>query len=268
MKTLCQLMIFMIVSVVSASAFGNQGQNLVIQSAVIDYELQQLRITGFDLLPKGSDKGASLETIVQVNEGIPLNVVAGTPNELLLDFPVDNLNPGDYILTVKTGNGLSQQDKWNLTLGAAGPQGERGDAGPQGEKGDTGPQGEKGDTGPQGEQGIQGFQGAQGPAGDKGDKGDTGAQGLKGEKGDKGDSGLTDRSGLELVTAKGKGRTTVSAKCPSPKKVIGGSCDRETGFPGTSGFYGFRDYPSADLSSFNCYAGARTRSQTAYAICL
>ena len=187
MKTLCQLMIFMIVSVVSASAFGNQGQNLVIQSAVIDYELQQLRITGFDLLPKGSDKGASLETIVQVNEGIPLNVVAGTPNELLLDFSVENFNAGDYILTVKTGKGPSQQDKWNLTLGAIGPQGDRGDEGPQGERGIQGEKGDRGDAGPQGEQGIQG---------EKGDRGETGPRGGIGSQGEPGPAGPAGERGV------------------------------------------------------------------------
>jgi len=212
MKTLCQLMIFMIVSVVSASAFGNQGQNLVIQSAVIDYELQQLRITGFDLLPKGSDKDAALETIVQVNEGIPLNVVAGTPNELLLDFPIENFIAGDYVLTVKTGNGLSQQDKWDLTLGATGPQGDTGDVGPQGEQGIQGEKGDTGDVGPQGEQGIQGDKG------DKGEVGPQGEQGIQGFAGQSGPAGPAGANGLGFDLSAGQ-------TCPLNKFVIGFSED-------------------------------------------
>ena len=63
-----------------------KDRTLIIQSAVINYERQQLRITGYDLLPKGYIEGEELETIVQINEGIPLTIVSGTPSELLLDF--------------------------------------------------------------------------------------------------------------------------------------------------------------------------------------
>ncbi len=52
-----------------------------------------------------------------------------------------------------------------------------GAAGPQGPKGDTGAQGPKGDTGPQGPKGDKGDTGAQGPKGDKGDTGPTGPKG-------------------------------------------------------------------------------------------
>lgn len=155
------------------------GQNLVIQSVVVDYEFQQLLIRGFDLLPKGYVEGESLETIVQVNEGAPLSIVSGTPNELLLDFSTDSFVAGDYLLTVKTGNGLSQQDKWKLTIGAVGPQGEKGEAGPQGEKGIRG------------EAGPRGYQGPQGAVGPQGEKGEAGPQGEKGDNGGKGDKGVS-----------------------------------------------------------------------------
>jgi trimeric autotransporter adhesin len=68
---------------------------------------------------------------------------------------------------------------WTL-LGAAGPQGLKGDTGDTGE---TGPQGLKGDKGDAGEAGPQGLKG------DKGDTGETGPQGLKGDKGDTGEAG-------------------------------------------------------------------------------
>jgi hypothetical protein len=67
---------------------------------------------------------------------------------------------GDYLLTVSTGNGQSQNDEYDLTIGAVGPQGEQGQ---QGEKGDTG---------------DQGMQGAMGMKGDEGDPGQDGEGGL------------------------------------------------------------------------------------------
>jgi hypothetical protein len=149
----------------SASSKNQNGQNLIIQSAVVDYEHQQLRITGYDLLPKGFVEGESLETIVQVNEGAPLIIVGGTPHELLLDFPASAFPAGDYVLTVTTGNGESQQDKWNLTIGAVGPSGKDGVAGPEGPQGPTGTPGPAGITGPQGPAGPQGPIGPQGPTG-------------------------------------------------------------------------------------------------------
>lgn len=53
----------------------------------------------------------------------------------------------------------------DITLGAVGPQGERGIQGEQGEQGIPGPQGEQGVQGAQGEQGIQGEQGPAGISG-------------------------------------------------------------------------------------------------------
>jgi hypothetical protein len=73
---------------------------------------------------------------------------------------------------IKDGSLLAADFKaGQLTGGAAGSQGTRGDAGA------TGPQGPKGDTG------ATGATGAQGP------KGDTGATGLQGPKGDTGPAG-------------------------------------------------------------------------------
>ncbi|MDA7718607.1 collagen-like protein [Pseudomonadales bacterium] len=138
----------------------NKGQNLIIQSAVINYERQQLRITGYDLLPKGYIEGEELETIVQINEGVPLTIVSGTPSELLLDFPHSFSENGDYKLSVRTGNGKSKQDEWDLTIGAVGPEG---------------PRGEKGDPGENGAPGDKGLPGPRGPAGLPGDSGTNGS---------------------------------------------------------------------------------------------
>ena len=66
----------------------------------------------------------------------------------------------------------------------------------------------------------------------------------------------------------GIGWTSATVVCPSPKKVVSGSCRRITSFPGTSGSYTFDDRASDDLTSFTCSVSTRTSSTIAYAICL
>ena len=253
----------------AASPKNQNGQNLIIQSAVVDYEHQQLRITGYDLLPKGYVEGESLETIVQVNEGSPLIIVGGTPHELLLDFPVENFNAGDYILTVKTGNGLSQQDKWNLTLGTTGPQGEKGDVGPQGDQGtqgEKGEKGEKGDTGPQGEQGIQGFQGEKGEAGPQGEQGPQGEVGPAGPQGEVSTDLIV--NGLRRISVTPTGRNTGAvASCQAGASLISGGCSHN----GDSRIYLTRSYPSENswVCSYARTGGWKSATKvTAHAICL
>ena len=76
-----------------------------------------------------------------------------------------------------------------------------------------------------------------------------------------------DTSQLQLVTATGT-NGSVTATCPGTKKLIFGSCNRSTGFPGTSGNYEFRDEPNSGLTSFTCYSGSsRTSFQKAHAVC-
>jgi hypothetical protein len=48
---------------------------------------------------------------------------------------------GDYLLTVSTGNGQSQGDEYDLTIGAVGPQGPQGEPGQPGGPGPQGPPG-------------------------------------------------------------------------------------------------------------------------------
>jgi hypothetical protein len=76
--------------------------------------------------------------------------------------------------------------KYDLTIGAVGPQGPEGIQGPVGSQGPEGPQGATGATGTTGATGARGIQGEPGPKGDKGDpgeKGETGAPGLAGAPG-------------------------------------------------------------------------------------
>lgn len=69
------------------------------------------------------------------------------------DFSTTALPPdGDYLLTVSTGNGQSQSDEYDLTIGGVGPKGDRGD---QGQRGDQGAQGEQGEQGGGGLQDLE-----------------------------------------------------------------------------------------------------------------
>ena len=164
-----------------ASPKNENGTNLVIHSVQINYELQQIIIRGADLLVGG-------DPIVQIAENAPLAVYSGTPTELVVDMPHEGIADGDYVLTVITGNGAAQQDKWNLTVGAVGPQGEQG------------PPGEDGANGQDGEDGQDGLQGPPGLKGDKGDQGEKGDRGEKGDKGDKGESCTIEELGNGLAT--------------------------------------------------------------------
>jgi len=104
---------------------------------------------------------------LQVTLGeVGLLTIVGTPTDTMIDALLPaNLAAGDYLLTVSTGNAQSQNDEYDLTIGAVGPEGPEG---PKGDKGDQGPQGPQGPDGPQG---IQGPIGPDGPEGEQGEPG-------------------------------------------------------------------------------------------------
>jgi hypothetical protein len=92
----------------------------------------------------------------------------------------------------------------------------------QGQSGAPGPAGPKGDTGDKGDRGDAGIAGPPGLAGDQGPQGIQGPQGVPGPEGAAGAV-----AGYEIVTSPGTiipfgASATVSAACPSGKKVIGG----------------------------------------------
>ena len=156
--------------------------------------------------------------------GVPVDIIDSllTAKHMAVESPL--VDPGDYLLVVT--NDAGDSDEYDLTIGAAGPQGDKGDPGtdstvpgPQGIQGEKGDQGDTGADstvpGPQGIQGEKGDTGAdstvpgpQGIQGEKGDQGDIGAdstvpgpQGIQGEKGDKGDKG--DKGNLGPVGPQG-----------------------------------------------------------------
>jgi hypothetical protein len=92
--------------------------------------------------------------------------IVGVPTHTMISAKLPlHIPAGDYLLTVSRGSGQSQNDEYDLTIGAVGPQGPIGETGPQGPKGDTGEQGPIGETGPQGLPGNLGLAGQQCPSG-------------------------------------------------------------------------------------------------------
>ena len=80
-----------------------------------------------------------------------------TDTAIVATIPVpDQFPPGDYLLTVSTGNGQSQNDEYDLTIGGVGPQGEKGDKGDMGGQGIQGPPGADGQDGDDGDPGPPG----------------------------------------------------------------------------------------------------------------
>ncbi len=189
------------------------GLDLIITNVYVDFTNDTISVFG-----RNFNNG--YQPVVNLG-GAQLSVISYSGDQIIANLPGD-FPDGDHLLTVTTGTAVKNYDAYALTIGAVGPQGDKGDPGPQGEPGpmgSQGPKGEKGDMGPQGLQGPQGlegpqglrgpqgfpglqgfpgFTGPQGPAGPQGLAGPTGPQGLagpigpqglQGPKGDKGDTG-------------------------------------------------------------------------------
>ena len=101
--------------------------------------------------------------------------------------------PASYLLEL-TNNDVNTHPvgDFDLTIGAAGPQG---GPGPSGPSGPSRPTGAGGATGPSGPQGAQGLQGPQGLTGSQGPQGAQGPQGLSGPQGPQGPLGPTGPAG-------------------------------------------------------------------------
>ena len=84
----------------------------------------------------------------------PLEIVGVPTNETIVALLPENIVAGDYLLTVTTGTGQSQNDEYDLTLGAVGPQG------PAGQDGAPGVDGQDGAPGKDGQDGAPGADGS------------------------------------------------------------------------------------------------------------
>ena len=81
--------------------------------------------------------------VVTLGDFDPLTIVSATPTTIVVNCPPDGSNiptclDGDFLLTASNGNGQSQNDEYDLTIGAVGLQGDKGDKGDKGDTGDTG----------------------------------------------------------------------------------------------------------------------------------
>jgi hypothetical protein len=155
-----------------ASGPASGANRLLIQG--VQAEGHTLTIVGSGFMPKDKSR---IRVFLGEAPGNEISAQCTTP------APTDGVivctlatapEPGDYRLVVSRKNGdpiedrSENTDQYDLTIGAIGPQGPKGDPGPKGDTGATGDTGPKGDTGPQGIQrppGPQGIQGVQGPEG-------------------------------------------------------------------------------------------------------
>ena len=103
-------------------AAPNQAQLVISEVTVAAPTPELLRIVGQNL-----DNGPNLTVTLGEFPGA-LVVVSATASEILAGLPAP-LPAGDYLLTVSTGNGMSQRDVYDLTVGAVGPTGPPGPPG-------------------------------------------------------------------------------------------------------------------------------------------
>lgn len=135
--------------------------------------------------------------IVKLNSATLL--LSGTPTTTQLDALLPaGIPAGSYQMQVTCGSASNQVALFDTTLGAAGPQGLKGDKGDQGL---VGPKGDPGATGAQGATGLKGDPGASGPQGSKGDTGATGAVGPQGAVGPAGPIGPSGAQGPQGFVA-------------------------------------------------------------------
>jgi hypothetical protein len=132
------------------SLFAANSTIPTVASTTINYTNNQITISGqnFTSGPSVTFNGVKL-IIVSVNAAQTM-IVAALPSQI---------TAGTYLLTVVNPAIPNQPGSFNVTYGAAGPQGA---IGPQGAQG---PQGPSGFQGPPGPQGIQGPAGPIGPSG-------------------------------------------------------------------------------------------------------
>lgn len=181
-----------------AQAGAQEPQNrTIITNVDVDYAKGELYIYGRNLnTPTGAAPAVHLMEI-----GVGVKSYASTYIAVVL--PPVLQRAGSYLLTVSTGSNMEQNDSFDVTLGAMGPQGP---AGPQGPKGDTGGRGE------------------QGP---RGEKGDTGAPGNTGA--------LSCRISYGVAVVGAYAGTGSYASCQSGEALTGGACYSNSSTIGTAG---------------------------------
>jgi len=167
-SVIASLALYILMAVVGVSVGAQVGPGgppqtaqLKIDEVFVDFSTETMTIRG-----QNFDVGfnVTLGTLGDISSLCVANLTV-SPQIIVCNFSTGLPADGDYLLRVMTGTGQSQNDEYDLTIGAVGPQGPQGPQGIQGPQGATGPQGPAGPTGPQGPIGPTGPQGPQGPAG-------------------------------------------------------------------------------------------------------
>lgn len=111
------LMLISVQTAQSAKPSGLPGGHLNIEAVTVtigDPDIT-IEINGFDF-----DFGSPLDVTLA---GMPAAVSSATGTTIIATVPTSLFPAGDYLLTVSTGNGQSQNDDFDLTIGAVGPPG-------------------------------------------------------------------------------------------------------------------------------------------------
>lgn len=200
-----------------------------INSVFVDFNQGEIYIHGNDLIKRNRIPKVMLgET--------ELFVCQTCYSDSLISASIPSgLGDGDYKLSlIRKKNDTIRYD---LTVGAVGPEGQpgvQGEVGPMGGTGPQGPIGLQGATGDDGDDGAQGSKGETGDMGPSGATGMTGPQGVAGAGGMTGPQGLSGINGILNVRHQWSGNTfpmgpgdiygyqVVHAACNATEKVIGG----------------------------------------------
>jgi hypothetical protein len=195
---------FAFVLMAGESGLAAPASQLKIQKVSVNFATATITINGENISLAAPTVTLGAEAISQ------FCAVVETPRRIVCNLSGQGIPPaGDYLLVVSQGSGQTQNDEYDLTIGAVGPQGLQGPPGPQG------PQGLQGPPGPQGPQGPQGVQGLQGP------------QGLQGATGASGVSGYqavtqTTATNCDGVCGSSTDIKILSVPCPAGKVLTGG----------------------------------------------
>tara|TARA_Y100000294_G_scaffold177285_1_gene202156 strand:- start:1107 stop:2402 length:1296 start_codon:yes stop_codon:yes gene_type:complete len=119
----------MMLTVPQAPAANNPPPQLLITNVFVDFENNDLIINGQNFEGKNAP-------VVSLG-GYELDVTAYDDTTINADLPPD-VEDGDYLLTVSTGNGNKDNNSYTLTIGAVGPEGPAGEDGADGEGGTGG----------------------------------------------------------------------------------------------------------------------------------
>lgn len=201
----------------SAQAQAQETQNrLTITNVEVDYAQGQMFIYG-----RNFNTPTGVPPTVHLME-IGVTVKTYGPSTVVVYLPPMLMRSGSYRLTMSAGSNAEQNDTFEVTMGAVGPQGSVGPQGPKGDKGD------KGDTG---------AQGPVGPVGPQGELGPVGPQGPQGEPGAVGPQGLPRAMSCRLVSGASVNSYTMPgsyAGCVPGEFLTGGSCHSNSTTIGTA----------------------------------